>query len=205
MPDRGADAETFDLPTAGSRGRSKGVVLEETALAWHGSNGLCNRSFDEIASIELEADPGGDVPYARCDIYFADGEHLKLEITNDARHAMEIEAFRAFIFLFFEMLGPAQRTRIMFREGSGPIKRMAAIIFSAAGVIAFIGVIIWLIVSGDYMEDNQYLLFPLAFFFVVVLSAMFVISLKSGLKPFDPTNVPPHALPAVPRKRQPAK
>ena len=175
--------------------------MEETALAWRCPNGSCRVAFDDIAAIELEADLGADEPFARCDVVFANGERLRLEITYDAAHAKEIETFRAFIVRFFAVLGPARRVRIIFSEGAGPIKRMMALNhFRAAGVIAFVGIIIWLAVSGEYQEDNQFLLFPLAFLFVIMLGAMFVVSLKSGRKPFDPMDIPPHALPARPRK-----
>src|SRR6185437_7117943 len=119
MPDPTANAETFDLPTAGSRGRGNGVILEEMALAWNCPNGSCRFAFDEIAAIELEADVGADEPFARCDVFFANGERLRLEITNDAGHAKEIETFRAFIVRFFAVLGPVRRAKIVFREGSG--------------------------------------------------------------------------------------
>jgi hypothetical protein len=190
----------FDLPWSGAGGHGRGVVVEEMALGWDGPR-QHRRDYNDIAAIELEAEAVGDDPFARCDIFFADGVRLRLLVDNDGRHTDDVLAYREFVPAFFERLGPRHRARIVFRQGPRPAKRIASIIASAAFTAAFFGLAVALPFSDTLWQDNEWLLIPLVLLMGGLSALMLGVSLKLRQLPFDPQSLPEALLPALPRPR----
>jgi hypothetical protein len=120
-------ATSFALPTSSTGGHGRSIVVESGALVWNAGSLACRRTFDAIAAIELELDRGVEDPFVRCDILFTDGECLRILI--ELGRPKDNAIYRAFVMEFVERLGPAQRQRIIFREGATPASRMVSIVF----------------------------------------------------------------------------
>jgi hypothetical protein len=188
----------FALPTSSTGGHGRSIVVESGALVWNAGSLARRRTFDDVAAIELELDRGAEDPFVRCDIQFADGERLRILI--ELNRPKDTAIYRAFVTEFFERLGPAQRQRIIFREGATPASRMASIVFSIALLVLLLGVLVSGVVSGGFFqEDNAWLGIPLLLLFVAMLSGILRRTLKSEQKTFDPQAIPEHCLPPAPR------
>jgi hypothetical protein len=108
--------------------------------------------------------------------------------------------YRAFVMEFVERLGPAQRQRIIFREGATPASRMVSIVFCVVLLVLFLGVLVFGVVSGEFFqEENAWLLIPLVLLFVSMLSGILWRTLNGEQKTFDPQAIPERCLPPAPR------
>lgn len=187
-------ATSFALPTSSTGGHGRSVVVESGALVRNAGSLARRRTFDDIAAIELELDRGAEDPFARCDIQFTDGE---LRVLIELNRPKDTAIYRAFVTEFFERLGPAQRRRVIFREGATPARRMLSIVFSVALLALVLGVLVFGVVSrGFFQEDNAWLAIPLLLLFVVMLSGILSRTLKSEQKTFDPQAIPERCLPS---------
>ena len=191
-------ATSFALPTSSTGGHGRSIVVESGALAWNAGSLARRRTFDDIAAIELELDRGAEDPFVRCDILFADGERLRILI--ELSRPKDTVIYRAFVMEFFERLGPAQRQRIIFREGASPARRMVSIVFCVVLLALLLGMLLFGVVSGGFFqEQNAWLGIPLLLLFVGMLSGVLWRTLKSEQKTFDPRAVPDRCLPPAPR------
>jgi hypothetical protein len=191
-------ATSFVLPTSSTGGHGRSIVVESGALVWNAGSLARRRTFDDIAAIELEMDRGAEDPFVRCDILFADGERLRILI--ELNRPKNTAIYRAFVTEFFERLGPAQRQRIIFREGATPVNRMFSIVFCVSLLVLLLGVLLFGVVSGGFIqEDNAWLGIPLLLLFVAMLSGILWRTLKSEQKTFDPQATPQRCLPPTPR------
>ena len=187
-------ATSFALPTSSTGGHGHGVVVESRALAWTVGSLVRRQTFDDIIAIELELERSAEDPFARCDILFAEGEHLGMLIELD--RAKDIAIYRAFVTELFDRLGPSQRRRIIFREGAGPASRMLSIVLCAVLLLALLGVLLFGVVSGAFLqEENAWLGIPLILLFVVVLSGILRRTLKTEQKTYDPETLSQRCLP----------
>ncbi len=191
-----AGVDTFDLATRESDVWGRGVSLDGSTLAWGADR---RGAFGDIAAIEHECEMGGDDPGARCDIFFAGGGHLTVHLNGDK--PAEIAVYRAFVLTLLQRLGPAERSRIVFREGDRPFRRAMNIGLSGFCLaVALVGFVVAAFSRDVYEQPNEWLALPLLLLFIVVLSGMLWASLKSGQKQFDPEAIPAAALPAPPRE-----
>jgi hypothetical protein len=191
-------ATSFALPTSSTGGHGRSIVVESGALVWNAGSLARRRTFDDIAAIELELDRGAEDPFVRCDILFADGERLRILI--DLNRPKDTAIYRTFVTEFFERLGPAQRQRIIFREGATPASRMLSIVMCVVLLVLLLGVLLFGIVSeGFFQEDNAWLGIPLLLLFVAMLSGILWRTLESEQKIFDPQAIPERCLPPAPR------
>ena len=191
-------ATSFALPTSSTGRHGRSIVVESGALVWNAGSHARRRTFDEIAVIELELDRGAEDPFVRCDVLFADGERLRILI--ELNRAKDTAIYRAFVTEFFERLGPAQRQRIIFREGATPASRMVSIVFCVVFLVLLLGVLVFGVVSGGFFqEENAWLGIPLVLLFVAMLSGILWRTLKSEQKTFDPQAIPERCLPPAPR------
>jgi len=191
----------FNLPHSGLSSRERGLVLEDAALAWAGRDGtLRRRAFDDIALIKLEAEIDGDNPFAQCDIVFRDETKLRVEVTNDANHYDDALEYRAFLAAFFDQLGSERRARINFIYGPSRLKRTIQITVSAAFTAAFVGLIIFQLLSSDLWEENNWLLIPLALLMGSLCAGLLYVSIKNRQTPFEPLAIPEMLLPTLKRK-----
>jgi hypothetical protein len=127
-----------------------------------------------------------------------DGERLRILIELNRRKDTAI--YRAFVVEFFERLGPAQRQRIIFREGVSAARRMVSIVFCVALLVLLLGVLVFGVVSGGFFqEEYAWLGIPLVLLFVGMLSGLLRRTLKSEQKTFDPQAIPQRCLPPAPR------
>ena len=187
----------FNLPRFGLGGYGRGFALEETALAWNGRDGPLRRTLDDIASIKMEADIGGDDPFAYCNILFGDGTALRIEVVNDAGHRDDSLEYRAFVAAFFSQLGPERRARIDFASGPGPLKRTIQIAFGAVATATFIGLAIFQLFSPDLSQDNNWLLIPLSLLMAALCGGLLYAGVRNRRTPFDPLAVPEAVLPML--------
>ena len=177
------------------------IVIESAALVWKCRTQSRRRSFDVISAIHLWADPHAEGAVARCDIAFADGDRLRLMVSDDdfAPAKGKYVEYRGFVLGLLEHLSPAQRARIDFREGPSAARRMSSIVVAGCGLAACIGGMVFGALSGAFgQEDNGWLLFPLLLLFALLMAGVLAASLRNREKPFDPAAVPPRALPPVP-------
>ncbi len=189
---------TFALPTSSTGGHGRGIVMECGALVWNTGSHARRRTFDEIAAIELELNRGAEDPFVKCDVLFADGERLRILI--ELGRAKDTAIYRAFVTELFERLGPAQRQRIIFREGASPAIRMVSIVFCVVFLALLLGVLVFGIVSGELFQDEYaWLGIPLVLLFVAILSGILWRTLKSEQKIFDPQAIPERCLPPATR------
>jgi hypothetical protein len=191
-------ATSFALPTSSTGGHGRSIVVESGALVWNAGSHARRRTFDEIAAIELELERGAEDPFVRCDVLFADGERLRMLI--ELNRAKDTAIYRAFVREFFERLGPAQRQRIVFREGATPASRRVSIVFCVVFLVLLLGVLVFGVVSGGFFrEENAWLGIPLVLLFVAMLSGILWRTLNSEQKTFDPQAIPERCLPPTPR------
>jgi hypothetical protein len=193
------ERDAFDLHTSGTAGRGLGVIIEDTALAWQCAGQPRRRAFDDITTVRIGVDLiSGDLPAADCDITFADGERLRLMMVAPTWKDMNYAEFRDFVLRFFDRLDPAQRARIIFYAGpSAPIR--AWWITMSGGCLALVlGVMVFGVFSGWVGEEGGWLFLSVFVLLAAAMSVLFAVALKSGPQTFDPTTVPPRALPPVP-------
>ena len=191
-------ATSFALPTSSTGGHGRSIVVESGALVWNAGSHARRRTFDEIAAIELELNRGAEDPFVKCDVLFADGERLRILI--ELGRAKDTAIYRAFVTELFERLGPAQRQRIIFREGASPASRMVSIVSCVVFLALLLGVLVFGIVSGELFQDEYaWLGIPLVLLFVAMLSGILWRTFKSGQKIFDPQAIPERCLPPAPR------
>jgi hypothetical protein len=192
-------AASFALPTSSTGGHGRSIVVESGALVWNAGSLQRRRTFDDIAAVELELETGGDDPFARFDILFADGERLRILI--EPNRPKNVAIYRAFVAEFFERLGPAQRQRIVFREGTSPARRLVSIVFCVVFLVLLLGVLVFGVASGGFFqEDNAWLAIPLVLLFVAMLSGILWRTVKGKQKTFDPQAIPDRCLPPAPRQ-----
>jgi hypothetical protein len=191
-------AERFDLPTTSAAGQGRGIAVETAALAWTAGSHPQRRPFDDIGIIELEADMGGDDPFARCDILFADGERLRILIAVESR-AQPAAPYRAFVASLLERLGPVHRNRIVFREGVTPTRRLVTMVVCSVLIVLCLGVLLFGFVSHAFFEEDEaWLGIPLILLFLALLAGMLRGTVRNRQKLFDPQAIPDRALPPAP-------
>ena len=89
---------------------------------------------------------------------------------------------------------------IIFREGATPASRMVSIVFSVVLLVSFLGVLVFGVVSGEFLQDEYgWLGIPLVLLFVAILSGILWRTLKSEQKSFAPQAIPERCLPPAPR------
>jgi hypothetical protein len=192
---------SFDLNTSSAGGRGRGIVVERDALAWKCGTQTRRRSLDDISAIHLWADLHAEGAVARCDIAFADGDRLRLMVSDDdfAPAKGKYLEYRGFVLGLLEQLSPAQRARIDFREGPSAARRMSSIVVAGCGLAACVGGMVLGALSGGFgQEDNGWLLFPLLLLFALLMAGVLAASLRNRQEPFDPAAVPPRSLPPAP-------
>jgi hypothetical protein len=191
-------ATSFGLPTSSTSGHGRSIVVESGALVWNAGSRARRRTFDDIAAIELELDSGAEDPFVRCDILFANGERLRILV--ELNRPKDTAIYREFVTEFFERLGPAQRQRIIFREGPSRARRMVSIIFCVVLLVLLVGVLLFGVVSGGFFqEENGWLGIPLVLLLATMLSGVLWRTLKSEQTTFDPQAIPERCLPPAPR------
>ena len=146
--------------------------------------------IDDIAAIGLELDSGAEDPFVKgAVILFANGERLRILV--ELNRPKETAIYREFVTEFFERLGPAQRQRIIFREGPSRARRMVSIIFCVVLLVLLVGVLLFGVVSGGFFqEENGWLGIPLALLLATMLSGVLWRTLKSEQTTFDPQAIP---------------
>ncbi|WP_147154318.1 hypothetical protein [Reyranella soli] len=185
---------SFALPTSSTGGHGHGIVVESCALAWTVGSLVRRRTFDDIAAMELELERSAEEPFVRCDILFTEGECLGMLI--ELNRAKDIAIYRAFVTELFERLGPAQRQRIIFREGASPASRVLSIVLCVVLLLTLLGVLLFGVASGAFFEEeNAWLGIPLVLLFVFVLSGILRRTLKSEQKTYDPETLSQRCLP----------
>ena len=193
------ERDVFDLHVSGTGGRGRGVVIEDTALAWQCAEQPRRRALDDITTVRIWVDLiSGDLPTADCDITFADGERLRLMMVAYTWKNMKYAEFREFVLRFFERLDPAQRARIIFCAGPSAPIRMWWIIISAGCLAMVLGVMVSGVFSGWVGQEDGWLFMSFLLIFAVATAVLLALSIKSGPRTFDPTAVPARVLPPVP-------
>jgi len=193
------ERDVFDLHTSGTRGRGRGIIIEDAALAWQCEEQPCRRTFDDITTVRIWVDlVAGDLPAADCDISFANGERLRLMMVVRTWKDMKYAEYRGFVLTFFEQLDPAQRARIIFCAGPSAPIRAWWIIISAGCLAMVLGVMVFGVFSGWVGQEDGWLFLSVFVLLAVAMVVLFVLALKSGPRTFDPTAVPSRVLPPVP-------
>ena len=184
--------QTFPLRASCLGASGQGVTLEPDAVVWRTRDGEHRRAFDAIVSLDVDWEIGGDEPDGRCDFGFADS--LAMTVHLDHGKPAEIAAYCSFVLALRERLA-AHAGRILFRHGSSPSKRLAAIIVIAILLALMSGSFLFAVVSPEtYQEPYQWLLLPLNLAFVVALGFGLRAAIRSGRKPFDLADLPRLAL-----------
>jgi len=193
------ERDVFDLHTSGTGGRGRGIILEDTALAWQFAGQPFRRTFDDITAVRIGVDLiSGDLPSADCDITFANGERLRLMMIAPTWKEMKYAEYREFVLRFFERLDPAQRARIVFYAGPSAPIRAWWIIISAGCLALVLGVMVVGVFSGWVSQEGGWLFLSAFVLLAAAMGVWFVLALKSSPQTFDPTAVPPRVLPPVP-------
>jgi len=193
------ERHVFDLHISGTWGRGRGIIIEDTALAWQCAGQPCRRIFDNITTVRIGVDLiSGDLPTAACDITFVNGERLRLMMVVSTWKNMKYAEYRGFVLRFLEGLDPAQRARIIFNAGPSAPIRMWWITISAGCLALVLGVMLFGLFSGWVGQEGGWLFLSFMVLLALAMAVLLVLSLKSAPQTFDPTAVPPRVLPPVP-------
>jgi hypothetical protein len=175
------ERDVFDLHVSGTGGRGRGVVIEDTALAWQCAEQPRRRALDDITTVRIWVDLiSGDLPTADCDITFADGERLRLMMVANTWKNMKYAEFE-FVLSFFERLDPAQGW-IIFCE---PQRADTNVVDHHLGRLSGYGARgdgVWRIFGLDWSEDG-WLFMSFLLIFTVATAVLLTVAQR---QPVDP-------------------
>jgi hypothetical protein len=181
-------SQSFDLRTVCLGASGQGVTLESGAVLWRTREGEQRRAFDDIVSIGVDWEIGGDDPDGCCDLAFADGLEVTVKLDHDK--PAEIAAYCAFLVTLRDRLAPHEG-RVQCNSGSRPFKRMATIIVVGILLALMTGSFLFALFSPDtYQQPYQWLLLPLNLVFVAALAFGLRAAIRSGQKPIALADLP---------------